>query len=73
LPAVIDADDAAESAGSSRLDAGDRVFDDDRARRLDLEPPGCFQKSIGRRLAVKREMNEIEPVHPRVEELRYAG
>ena len=34
LPAVIDADDAAEAAGAPRLDAGDRVLHDDRARRL---------------------------------------
>ena len=61
LPAVIDADDAAESAGASRLDSGDCVFDDDHARRFDLEPPRCFQKSIGRRLAVEREREISSP------------
>src|SRR5687768_17952444 len=70
---VIDADDAAELAGPSRLNAGDRIFDDDRAGRFDLEPPRCFQKSIGRRLAVEREMSDIETVHPRIEELCNAG
>ena len=70
---VIDADDAAELAGASRLNAGDRVFDDHRAGHFDLEPPRCFQKSIGRRLAVERETSDIESVHPGVEELCDAG
>jgi hypothetical protein len=73
LAAVVDADDAAESAGAPGLNAGDRVFDDDRAQRFHLEPPRCFQESIGRRLAVEREASDIEPVDPRVEELRYTG
>ena len=73
LPAAIDADDAAEAAGAPRLDAGDRVLDDDSARRFHLEAPRRLQESIGRRLAVEREAGDIRPVHPRVEELRYTG
>ena len=73
LPAVIDADDTAESAGASRLDAGDRVLDDDRARRFHLEALRRLQERIGRRLAVESQAGDIHPVHPRVEQLRYTG
>ena len=73
LPAAIDADDTAESAGAPRLDAGDRVLHDDRARRFDLEALRRLQESIGRRLAVESQAGDIHPVHPRVEQLRYTG
>ncbi len=62
-----------KAAGAPRLDAGDRVLDDDRPRRFYLEAPRRFQESIGRRLAVEREAGDIHPVHPRVEQLRYPG
>jgi hypothetical protein len=38
-----------------------------------LSRRAASKKSIGRRLAVERETSDIEPVDPRVEELRYTG
>ena len=70
VPAAIDADDAAESAGAPGLDAGDRVLHDDGTRRFRPEAPCRLQKSIRRRLALELEAGDVRPVHSRVEQLR---
>ncbi len=73
MRAPIDADDAAETAGAPRRDAGDGILDDNRARRFHFEAPCRFQEGIGRRLAVEREPDDFRTVHARFKELRYIG
>ena len=61
LPAVVDADDTAESAGMARFDAGDRVLYDDGAGRFHLEASRRVQECVGRRLAAEIQARDILP------------
>ncbi len=67
---AIDTDDAPESAGASRLDAGDRVLHDDGTRRFRTDAPRRLHESIRCRLALEPESGDVRPVHPRVEQRR---
>lgn len=58
-----------EPAGTPRLHADDRVFEDDGTSRWSLELPGRFQEHVRRRLARQTEPSEIDAIYANVEEL----
>ena len=48
---VIDPNDETEAAGTTRLYADNGVFDDNRATRLNMHPPGRLKERVRRWLA----------------------
>ena len=67
--ASSNANHKSEPAGTTRLHADNRVFEDDGASRWSLEPPGRFQEHVRRRLARKTEPSKIDAVYANVKEL----
>jgi len=73
LPAAIDTHHHTEPAGPPCLNARDRVLDDDRACRFDVEAPNGLQEHVGSRFPLQPQSSEIQPVHAHIEECRYPG
>src|SRR6476660_8887439 len=68
---MVNTDDTTKSTAAPRLHPGDRIFHYNRARRLGIEPPRSFEKSVRRRLTLEAIAGDIDAVHPDVKELRY--
>ena len=70
---AIDPDHQPETPGAPRLDPGERVLDDGRARWRDVEPGRRLQEEIRIRLALEAEGLDVVAVEPRVEDVPEAG
>lgn len=73
MPGSIDPDDQSESTVTPGLHACDGVLDDNGSRRIDLQSPGRFEKTIWSRLACKMEPFAFDTVNPSLEAVREAG
>jgi hypothetical protein len=73
LPRPVDADDVAEVARATGLDAGERVLEHRRRSRFDTELPRRGEEGIRRRLALQALRPRGEPVDPQLEEVLEAG
>ena len=67
--ASSNANHKSEPAGTPRLHADDRVFEDDGTSRWSLELPGRFQEHVRLRLARKAEPSKIDAVYAHVKKV----
>jgi hypothetical protein len=73
LRRAIDPDNPAEVSRPPGLDAGQRVLEHRRLRRLGAERPGAGQKGVRRRLAGQALALGHHPVDARLEQMLDAG
>ena len=69
---AVDADGQREVPGLAGGDAGERVLEHRRLRRLCAEQLGSAQERVGRRLALEVLAGDRVAVHARVEEVAHA-
>ena len=73
LAAPIHADDAAETAGASRLHAGDGILNDNRPVGLNAETLGGLEEHVRLRFAFELKPGGLDAVHLGVEQILQPG
>ena len=64
---TVNTDHQTKAAGPARLNPRHSIFDNDRPRRFDAEPPGTLEERIRCRLAGEPELSRYYPIDASLE------